>query len=129
MTLAPLIRFSRASPPSRHRSMSHRFPRAPLYLNCLPQCSTSTLEALPDMSLTPVAPLYLNCLPQCSTSTLEALPDMSLTPVAPFTVPRNSALAQKVIRLGATCLHHDCGAAGKKRRKTWNQKLKSETLN
>src|SRR5438105_10466353 len=88
MTLAPLIRFSRASPPSRHRSMSHRFPRAPLYLNCLPQCSTSTLEALPDMSLTPVAPLYLNCLPQCSTSTLEALPDMSLTPVAPLYLNR-----------------------------------------
>src|SRR5205085_10983315 len=79
-----LIRHSRASPVTRLRSISRRFPLAPLYLYSLPQCSTSTLEALLDMSLTPVAPLYLYCLPQCSTSTLEALPDMSLTPVAPF---------------------------------------------
>ena len=28
--------------------------------------------------------LYLNFCPQCSTSALEALPDMSLTPVVPF---------------------------------------------
>jgi hypothetical protein len=59
----------------RHRKTpKRRFPTAPFF-------------SAPGSSFrsNPFGPLYLGCLPQRSTATLAASPDMSLTPVAPFT--------------------------------------------
>src|SRR5438309_5426748 len=57
-------------------------------MRSLPRDSSVTLHRLDRPLARAHGSIVSNFCPHCSTSTLEALPDMSLTPVAPFAVAK-----------------------------------------